>query len=42
MPVMPLLVVAGKTGAASPLQIVAAALGKLLNCGGVVGLTVKV
>jgi hypothetical protein len=42
VPVIPLSLVAGKAGAASPLQIVTDGLGKLLNTGGVMGLTVTV
>ena len=41
VPVIPLSVVAGKSGGVSPLQMVSVALGKLLNTGGIMGLTVN-
>src|SRR3954471_1977610 len=41
VPVCPMSEAAGKTGAGSPVQMVAAELGKLLNTGGIMGLTVN-
>ena len=42
VPVCPMSEADGKTGAGSPLQMVAFELGKLLNTGGIMGLTVNV